>query len=358
MSLKRPNLKNLAPQVRAYIEYLETELERLQSTQTTPHSVQQTRQKTDKPTEDVNIPKEPPTTINVITATKSGLAKRTPRHLYTTQRRGGMGIFDLASPDDQPPAILSLADQSQSLLLLTDQARAFRLPANAIPETPVRGKGQSITVKLGFASGENLAVITPIQAQGYLALISQSGAVRLLRHHVFGEYMKPGTSLYDFQKFGPLSSACWTPGDSDLFIATSSGRAIRFSEKLVPPRGAQGIRLTPGDQAVSITAIFPYSSVFILGADGKGTVRLMSGFSPNKAPGAGGKTAFKTDRLITALNVDEQQDLFVVTQLGKIIRFRVDEVPPKDGVVQGVTCISLRNDEPVAAAINPSPNTL
>ena len=127
----------------------------------------------------------------------------------------------------------------------------------------------------------------------------------------------------------------------------------RFSEKQVAPQGSQGIRLDSHDQVVGIAAVYPSSSVFLLGSDGRGTIGLMEGFSPNKAPGAGGKVALNTDHLVSVLNVDEQQDLLIITKLCKIIRFRMVEIPPKDGVVQGVVCMSLRADEPVAAAVNP-----
>jgi DNA gyrase subunit A len=169
--------------------------------------------------------------------------------------------------------------------------------------------------------------------------------------------MKPGMNVYDYKKFGPLVHACWTTGDGDLFIATNKGMAIRFSERLVPPQGTQAIRLTSNDQAVSIANVLPDSGVFLLAKDGKGIVRLMTGFNPNKSPGAGGKLAMKADQLVCALNADDQQDIFIITQLSKIIRFRVDEVPSKEGVVQGVICISLRNDQPVAVAPSPSPNS-
>jgi len=74
----------------------------------------------------------------------------------------------------------------------------------------------------------------------------------------------------------------------------------------------------------------------------------MSGFAANKAPGGGGKLAFKSDRLIGAVAVQPGDDLFIISRLGKIIRFRSDEVPPKEGVVQGVNCMALRGDECVA----------
>jgi DNA gyrase subunit A len=101
---------------------------------------------------------------------------------------------------------------------------------------------------------------------------------------------------------------------------------------------------------VSVAAVPETGGVFLVGADGKGTVREMVGFGANKAPGAGGKVAMKTDALIGALTVTEGCDLFVISQLGKLIRFQAAEVPPKEGVVQGVNCMSLRADECMAVA--------
>jgi DNA gyrase subunit A len=176
--------------------------------------------------------------------------------------------------------------------------------------------------------------------------------VRLLRHHVFGEYMKPGMALFDARSFGNLASACWTSGDGDLFVATRLGRAIRFPEKLVPPQGGLGIRLSDGDTATSIAGVNDDSRVFLAGADGRGTIRLMEGFNPNKAPGAGGKAALSTDQLIGAAPVEETSEIFIISKLAKIIRFRAAEVPGKEGVVQGVNCMSFRADHAVAFAVS------
>lgn len=357
MELSRPDLSKVDPTVKEYIEALEAEVERLQqkTARTRPRAV--VEEKLDSSLEAIE-PNEPPTTINIITATASGIAKRTPRHLYSRQRRSGMGVFDLETPNDEPPAVLAIADESANLLLITNLARAFRLPVSAIPEKEVRDRGENILTKLNLLEGERLAAILPDQAQGYVAMVSERGDVRLLRHHVFGEYMKPGTALYDYKAFGPLAAACWTPGDGDLFIASRQGRGIRFSEKLVPPQGGLGMRLGNGDAAVGITAVYPDSGVLLIGADGKGTIRMMEGFNPNKAPGAGGKIAIASDNLVAALSVEENDEIFIISRLSKIIRFQASEVPPKEGVVQGVICMSLRADEPVAAAISPALSVL
>jgi len=354
MNFSRPDISRLDPDIRAYIEALEAEVERLQHSGSRGRSraaIEPVEEEWDAAPE-VSEPTEPPTTINILTAPGAGSAKRTPRHLYTRQRRGGMGVFDLETSEEEPPEILAVADESQHLLIITNKARAFRMPVSALPESSVRARGESIVAKMGLGSDERLAAILPDQAQGYIAMVSRRGNVRLLRHHVFGEHMKPGTVLYDVKAFGQMVGACWTPGDGDLFVATRQGRAIRFPEKLVPPAGGAGIRLPEGDEAVAIPAISPDSGVFMISADGKGTIRLMEGFSANKAPGASGKIAITTNQLISAAAAAAEDEIFIISHLGKIIRFQAGDVPAKDGIVQGVICMTLRGDEPRALAIS------
>jgi len=346
--IERPDLSQVTPDLRAYIEALEAEIDRLRA-EATPATGEPVRD-AEPPLE----PSEPPTPFNLITLSAQGNLKRTPRHLYNRQRRGGMGIFDLETAETDPPAALLIADEAQSLVVITDRARAFRLAVQALPASPIHSRGQVLAEMLPFDSGERPAVVLPDHGRGYLLLLTVRGYVRVMPAHLVGEKMAPGFGLYKSDDFGPPVSACWTPGDSDLFIATRQGLAIRFPEKQMPLPGGMGIRLEPGDEAVAITPVRADSGVFLLGADGKGTIRLMSGFNANKAPGAGGKIALKTDRLIGAAAVKETDDLFVISQLSKIIRFRANEVPAKDGVVQGVNCMALRADETTAVCASPA----
>jgi DNA gyrase/topoisomerase IV subunit A len=344
MDIERPNLDNVDPAVRAYVEALEAELEQLRQGKRQPRSSTSPA----APAE----PCEPPTTINVVTASSLGSVKRTPRHLYSRQRRSGMGVFDLQTPEDDPPALLAIADESESLVVITDRARAFRLPLETLTESPVSSRGQSLAALLSLNDGERPAVLLDDQSGAYVAILSQRGHVHWMAGHLLGEKLLPGTILYDIKKLGPPVSACWTPGDGDLFIATRGGQAIRFSARQVPMRGCLGIRLERDDTAVAIAAVHEDSGVFLLSADGKGTVRSMSGFRANKSPGGGGKVALKTDNLVGAATISENSDIFAISRLGKIIRFQAAEVPLKEGVVQGVNCMALRADEVVALTIS------
>lgn len=352
MDLKRPDLSQAPVTVREYIEKLEAEIEQLRG-ESRPRRVKTTPNEEPLPQDDsaaeLFAPSEPPTTIQLISMTASGLAKRTPRHLYTRQRRGGMGIFDLDTREEEPPAILALADASQYLLLFTSLARVFRLPVSQIVEAPVRGRGAPITTRMNLQPEERLAAVLPDEARGAVAMVSAHGMVRHLRHHIFGDYMKPGTVLFDAGRFGALTAVCRTPGDGDLFIATQQGKAIRFAEKLVPPQGGPGIRLEKGDIATAVAAVNEDSRVFLIDTIGRGILRLMSGFSANKSAGGGGKIAMNTDCLLAALNADQSGDVFLTSRLSKIIRFTIQEVPAKESVVQGVNCMALRADEVTAA---------
>jgi DNA gyrase subunit A len=327
----------------AYISYLENEIERLRGG-TRSHALREEETEKSLPA----IPDEPPTTLNLITMTAGFTLKRTPRHEYGRQRRGGMGVFDLDASEADPPAVLVVADESQSILLFTDQGRAFRLNVSQISPSPVRARGQSLLERFELLPNERLAAALPDQARGGVALVTERGMVRHLRHHVFGEYMRPGVSLVDVRLMGRLVAACRTSGEGDVFIATRQGKAIRFAEKLIPPQGGPGIRLENNDLPVSITSVEDDSQVLLVDASGNGTLRPMAGFNPNKSAGGSGKLAMKTDELVAAFNVEPKEEIFLISQLSKVIRFSVDEVPAKEGVVQGVHCMTLRADQVVA----------
>lgn len=346
MPIERPDLSDVSPEVLAYIESLEAELAAQTTRRARPQAITES-----EPDAEPELC-EPPTTINLITLTVGGLLKRTPRHLYGRQRRGGMGIFDLDAPDDDPPALLTLADESASLVLLSDQGRTYRLPVNRLPEMPIRARGTALASLLTLRSGEHLVAALPEDGGEQLALVGQRGWVMTVRASFVGKSMIAGVVYYDATKYGPLAAACWIPGSADeVFIATQQGFAIRFPVQRVPKTGCLGIRLEKNDVVVAATAAIDASNVFLLGADGKGTIRQMSGFAANKSPGGGGKVALKTNKLVAAVAIATTDDVFIISHNSKIIRFQAIEVPSKEGVVQGVNCMALRGDETMAVTV-------
>ncbi len=350
--MEKPDLSGVTADVVAYIEYLEKELGHSRARRAATLHTEREAEGEDPSLPPLDV-SEPPTTFQIITLSRSGLIKRSARHLYERQRRGGMGIFDIDLPDSDAPFILCHVDQSDTLILITNKSRAFRLRVDQIAPAPVRSKGQSIQSMVRLQDDEYPAALLPSPRGMTLALVSEKGYARALPAHVVGMGMTPGVSLYRYAEFGPVAGACWSGGKGDLLIATRNGLGIRFPEKALALPGGPGIRLENGDAAVGVAAVQPPDGecVLLVGSDGRGTLRLMDGFSANKSAGGGGKIAFKSDKVIGAMAVTPESDVFIISRLGKMIRFKANEIPPKEGVVQGVNCMSLRGDECVAMMV-------
>jgi DNA gyrase subunit A len=335
---QRPNLEQLDPDVRAYIEYLEEALAEAEDggTLRSTHAAE---------------PSESPTTSQVVTVSQSGRIKRTPRHLYSRQRRGGMGIFDIETEESDPPTLLAIPDEQDRLLIVTDRSRVFPLRVADIAETQIRARGELLSKWFPLQPDEKPTVMIPELGGTYLYLLSDRGWVR----RVSGTQLvrlAPGTVL-EVRQGHKTVAACWGNGDRDLFIVTRNGQGIRFEEKQVPIQGGcLGIRLDTNDEALALETVAETNGVFMLSNDGKGTIRLMNGFRANKSPGSGGKTVMKVERLLGVQRVDDDEDIFIISRLSKMIRFSAADVPPKEGVVQGVHCMSLRADEAMAFAVS------
>lgn len=342
--MQRPNLSKIDPEILAYIEYLEKKVGlKAQGSSAVREPIEEVPDRSSEalsPDHDI--------TTQILTFSRDGLAKRTFRHLFTRQHRGGMGVFgiDIDAPDY--PSVLSACEENQNLLFFTNRARVFRQAAQTIPLSPVFARGSLVYERFNLDVGEVVVAVLPEQARGYIALVSEGGRVRCLRHHLFGEHMRPGTSVFNPNEFGPLASACWTPGEAELFIVTEQGMGIRFAEKAISPQGDQGIRLSSGDKVVGVTSVYPDSNVFMVSADGRGALRMMNGFAPNKSPGGSGKIAIKSSKVVSATTLEPNDDVFLISRQGKFIRFPASELPATEGVVQGVICMSLRADEVVA----------
>lgn len=339
--MDRPDLSTVDDEIVAYIEYLEGEILSLQSVKSSKREERASAELE---------PSEPETTVNVIVFSRNGLIKRTPRHFYGRQRRSGRGNFDMEFAEGDGPQQVVLADLEEELIVITNFARIFHLPTKNIPEGELRDRGveiagllkmhgnETVVKLLVNGQGERIASLTP---RGYVFTSNRPSA-------------RDGDFLYNTSNQGGPVDCCWTSGDDNIFIATKQGKGIRFDERQVPKGGCLGIRLDPGDELLGLTAVTDDSGVFMLSHDGKGTIRLMEGFRQNRAPGAGGKVAIKSDKLVAAVTVEDEgagSDIFAISETGKMIRFSAAEVPSKTGVVQGVNCMGLRNDEVSAVGL-------
>ncbi len=338
-TVEKPDLTGVRAEVAAYIEYLEGELEK----NSRPKSSRSSGAST------VSEPTEPETTVQVITISQNGMIKRTPRHLYARQKRAGMGVFELDLPEDDRPAKIIVADEQSELIALTNFARVYKIPVSDIHSGAVRAKGAPLAdLYRRFGMHEKEHVVTYLAGSGnQIAILTEKGYA-ITRNKNF---LKNGAILYDVNSIQPPMAACWSTGQDELFVGTKRGLAIRFSTKQVSSKGSSAIRIDAGDELLGIAAVEPDGGVLLVSDDGRGTIRLMEGFRPNKSPGGGGKVALKAENMVGMATADPADDIFIASGLSKMIRFNAGDIPAKTGAVQGVHLMSLRADEVSAVGI-------
>ena len=337
--MDRPDLTGIDEEIIAYVSYLENKIEALQRPK------RQSAAATSAPAE----PTEPETTIQLITLSEAGSIKRSPRHLYARQKRAGMGVFEIDLPEDDKPQQIMLADVESDLIALTNFARVYKIPVANIQAAPVRGKGAPLADLLrGFGMHEREHVVTLLAGSGpSIAILTERGHV-ITRNKNF---LKNGAILYDVNTILPPRAACWSTGQDEIFVGTKNGLAIRFSTKQVSSKGTSAIRLEAGDELLGIAAVDPSGGVLLVSSEGRGTIRLMSGFRPNKSPGGGGKVALKAEEMVGMATANPEDDIFIVSSLCKMIRFNAGDIPAKTGAVQGVHLMTLRADEVAAVGV-------
>lgn len=270
---ERPDLSDIPADVVAYIEALEARL--------------QERGEDTRPNRPAALPDEPPTTKVIVTISRDGMVKRTPRHLYGRQRRGGMGIFDFwMCPRRFTRATGPCRRRGHAHIRSTDDGRAFRLPLSSISESPVRARGQALRDLLPLWPNERIVGTLPEGGGQYAVLLSKRGWARRVQAAYLEKTSSPALHFNDPRRAAPVA-ACWSAGAGDSFLASREGKGIRsWNDRYLSVAASEYAILT--DEAVAVAGLVgpQANGVFLLGVeDGQGTVRLMSGFSANKAPG-------------------------------------------------------------------------
>jgi DNA gyrase subunit A len=352
-----------SPALQRYIRTLEMENARLrqellelrQSTVRRQRAESMRESRLDAPVSQLATPRHPDD-VMVLTITKGGLAKRTPLNDYSTQRRGGVGVFDIQTTRDDLVAHLAVARASAALLVLSSRGRAFRIAVDSLPLTEVRGRGVSLPERLLFTEDETVASVLPLDdeqdTRNTVLIATASGWLRSLHRTYAGPRLQPGTLLSDPKRGGPPGALALSNGAGDVLLVLRSGLGYRFPERLISREGVRGIQTRPDDPVVGLVSVQgDEDEVLLVTADGQGIRRQMAGFSSNKSPGGQGKVIMKSDAVAGAALVNPGDEALCISGFAKIIRFAADETPAKSGNVQGVSVLDTRGDSLTALAV-------
>ena len=301
----------------------------------------------------------------VITLTRAGYVKRVRASEYRTQKRGGRGVAGTSLKEDDIVRDLFVTTTHHTLLFFTNQGRVYRIKAWQIPEKSRTARGTYIANVEGLAlqPDETIARVVDLRSfehpdgdARYLLFATKQGMVK---RTALIEYDSPRSILIaiNLREDDELIGVAVTTGDEDALLVSRKGQSIRFSESDARPMGrdttgVQGMRMRPDDEVLSMTLAVDDGQLLVVTEEGYGKRTPLERYPVQKRGGMGVKTAQLTDErggLVGALVAAYEQEIFLVTDAGTIIRMDVKDIRPTGRSTQGVRVMKPSQGAKVAS---------
>ncbi|MBI4737840.1 MAG: DNA gyrase subunit A [candidate division NC10 bacterium] len=296
----------------------------------------------------------------VVTVSHGGYIKRSPLTVYRAQRRGGKGMAGMATKEEDYVEYLFVATTHSYLLLFTNLGRVHWLKVHEIPQLGRAAKGKALVNFLQVQSGEMVTAMIPIrqfEVDKYLVMATRRGVVKKTELSAYANPRAGGIIALSLDEGDELIAVRLTSGRDEVFLATRQGMAIRFEESEVRPigragRGVNGIALEEGDEVVVAEVVRPGTAILTVNERGYGKRTELEEY---RLQGRGGKGIInvrvteKNGPVVGALQVQEQDQVMMISQEGKVTRLHVREISVIGRATQGVRLQGLEEGDRVAA---------
>ena len=331
----------------------------------------------------------------VVTISHGGYAKSQPLETYQAQRRGGRGRSATGVKDEDYVEHLLVANSHATLLLFSSKGKVYWLRTFEIPEASRASRGRPMVNLLPLEEGERITAMLEIdlealnaqagdedvvdedlpeladaaeevdsdegddgqeydEADGaYIFMATARGTVKKTPLTQFSRPRSSGLIALRLEEGDTLISAAITDGSRHVMLFSDGGKVIRFKESKVrqmgrTARGVRGMRLPAGQQLISM--LIPESDAYILTAseNGYGKRTALDEFPLRGRGGQGVIAQVQNERngqLVGAVQVQDGEEIMLITDQGTLVRTRVDEVSSQSRNTQGVTLIRLTKGE-------------
>ena len=290
----------------------------------------------------------------VVTITRTGYAKRTKTDLYRSQKRGGKGVQGATLKQDDIVQHFFVCSTHDWILFFTNKGRVYRAKAYDLPEANRNARGQHVANLLAFQPDEQIAQVIQIkdyEVAPYLVLATQKGLVKKTKLVDFDSPRSGGLIGVNLREGDELVGAVLASADDDLLLVSAEGQSIRFhaSDETLRPMGRAtsgvlGMRFNEGDELLAISVVA--EDKFLLVAT-EGGYAKRTPIDSYPVQGRGGKGVLtiqydeKRGRLVAALIVDVDDELYAITSTGGVIRTAAEQVRKAGRQTKGVRLINL-----------------
>ena len=292
----------------------------------------------------------------VVTVSHSGYIKRNPVSLYKSQHRGGRGKVGMGTKEEDFVEKIFIASTHQYLLIFSSLGKVYWLKVYQIPQAGRAAKGKAIVNLVNIASDERVAAILPVKefaADRFVVMAMKRGIIKKTALTAYANPRSGGIIAVNIDPDDELIDVQLTLGTQDIFLGTRNGKAIRFHESDVRPigrvgRGVTGIRMTKDDAVVGMEIPTEGNTIVAVSEKGFGKRTYVAEYPVHRRGGQGVvnlKTVPKVGSVSGLLQVVGNEDLILISNAGKIIRLRAEEVPLVHRASQGVKLIELESEE-------------
>jgi DNA gyrase subunit A len=295
----------------------------------------------------------------VITISHGGFIKRFPVSGYRRQSRGGRGVTGATTKEDDFLEHLFIASTHDYVLFFTDKGRCHWLKVYDIPQAGKGSKGRAIVNMLTLEQHEKIAAYVSVKEfddKHFVAFATKKGVVKKTALSEFSNPRKAGINAIAIDDGDALIEAKITDGTADIMLGTRSGQAIRFHENEVREMGrtaggVKGIEIEKGDELVGMVILKREATILVVSQNGYGKRSELREYKVQHRGGSGlitMKANDKTGKMVSIMEVVDDDDLMIITNKGVVIRQNVRDIKIISRNTSGVRLIKLDQGDKIA----------
>jgi DNA gyrase subunit A len=308
---------------------------------------------------------------SVLVLTQGGYVKRTNPAEYRTQKRGGVGVVDLNTKEEDVVTTLLTTSTHSDLLFFTDKGKVYQCKMHEIPEGRRATKGKSIMNFLSLTAEEHVTSVLAVRKDEWegswsLMMITKNGVAKKSDASAFKDVRRSGLIAITLKDNDSLIAAKFVGDGDEMCLVTYDGQAIRFKEKDVrqmgrTASGVTGMRLKKGDHIVSADVITKGEkglSILVVTENGYGKISPAKEYKTQNRGGSGIKTAKvtnKTGKVVGAAVITDEDkevgELVVMSKKGQVIKLPLTDVPSHGRDTQGVRVMKMREGDAIASIV-------
>jgi len=309
---------------------------------------------------------------SALVLTQGGYVKRTNPEEFRRQKRGGVGVIDLDTKEEDFVTTILTTSTHSDLLFFTNVGKAYQIKMYEIPEGRRSTKGKAIVNFLPLTGDESVYSVLPMRkdqkkGEQSLVMITKDGIVKKTDATAFHDVRRSGLIAIKLQKGDALVAALIVEKGDELQLVSSRGQSVRFKESDVRAMGrtAGGVRamkLSKNDAIVGADIISKSQKdleVLVVSRGGFGKTTPVSEYKTQKRGGSGIKTMNVTDKtgpVIAARVISKEEgvgedEIVVISKKGQVIRTALAQIPSLSRATQGVRIMRLRAGDAIAAFV-------